>query len=598
MSFNYTPYALLYFLSAGVSAGLILFGWRRRYAPGGKVFLIFMVGVIVWAIGNGLELISAELNAKIFWASIEYIGAVTLPFTWIIFALQYTGRISHLKVRHIITLAVIPVTTLIIVWTNNSSGLLWRNQTLVNHGSFSLVSKSYGPWFWVHLIYSYALLAFGVFLMVNLLLRAHRLYRRQAIALLFAAIAPWLGNTLYILKVLPSPPLDLTAPLFTLTGAAMAWGFFRLHFLDLLPIAYDVVVAEMGDGVIVLDSFGRVVELNPAAQAILHTQENIVIGELLKEQAPFDGTAPQSEVTIADKVYDVRSTPLKEKSGAINGTVIVLREETEHRQLEKRLAQSEKLAGLGRFLSGAAHELNNPLSAIIGYSQLLLTRATLEEKTREQVEIINREAERTHQIVQNLLAFAGHSDLQLVSIDPNKLLDDTIQMRQREMQTAGIDLRRERQPLPLLKADYQQLQRALLNILLNAEQAVESNLGAKQITVSARLNENLSPPQAQIIIRDNGIGIPAENLSKIFEPFFTTRPVGKGMGLGLSISYGIIAEHSGSIRVESVAGKETSFIIQLPLQPQSSLVAPSSPSLSTAVSQASRKQAADLIQYN
>ncbi len=590
MSFYYTPYSLLYFLSAAVSTGLFLYGWQRRHAPGGKAFLVFLLGVIIWATGNGLELNSVDLSAKIFWANIEYTGAVTLPFAWTIFALQYTGQMSRVKARHFVILAIIPLTTLIIAWTNGSHGLLRRNIQLFDNGSFSVVSKTYGPWFWVHLVYSYALLAFGVFIILNLLLRAHRLYRRQAFALLFAAIAPWLGNALYVLKILPNPRLDLTPPLFTLTGLAMAWGFFRFRFLDLLPVAYDAVVEKMSDGVIVLDSIGRVVDLNAAAQKILNKEESAIVGKLLKEQIAFDFYAPRSEMTIAEKIYDVRSTLLKDKGGATNGMVIVLREVTEHRQLEKRLAQAEKLAGLGRFLSGTAHELNNPLAAIIGFSQLLLLRSSLDDKTRSQIEAINREAERTNGIVQNLLAFAGHADLQLATLDLNKLLDDTLQLRQREMQAAGIDLHREETPLPPIKADYQQLQRALLNILLNAEQAVEQNSGAKQISVSARLVEESVSPQVQILIRDNGAGIAAENLSKIFEPFFTTRPVGKGMGLGLSISYGIIAEHGGSLQVESGADEATTFTINLPIhspayalssnsafQPASSIVSPASP---------------------
>lgn len=233
--------------------------------------------------------------------------------------------------------------------------------------------------------------------------------------------------------------------------------------------------------------------------------------------------------------------------------------------MEKRLAQSEKIAALGRFLSGIAHELNNPLTAIIGFTELLLIRGAIAPTVRNQLEIINQEAERSKNIVHNLLAFAGQAALKFSEEDINELLDRTLQLREAERLAAGISIRRERSEMPKICIDYYQMQKAFLNILMNAEQALQ-NREEKILTVSTRFKESDTVPVIEVVFADTGSGIAEEDLSKIFDPFFTTKPVGKGMGLGLSISYGIITEHKGAIRVESEQGKWTKVTVAIPMR--------------------------------
>lgn len=545
----------------------MIYGWQRRAIPGGSAFVILTAAVFVWSFGNGLELSSLPLSQKIFWANTEYIGMVTLPIAWFVFALQYTGRIKRLTFKMAALLAIIPILTVVLVWTNESHGLIRNNVWLDSSGAVPVVMKTYGAWFWICVIYSYVLITMASSLTIHLLIKPNRFYRNQSIVLLIGVAAPWVANLLYILKVSPVSRLDLTPPAFAITGIALAWGCFRFHLLDILPVAYDTVVEEMSDGVIVLDRWQRILDLNPAAQKIIGKQAADPLDEALIEQVKIsDGAgSSQREVVFGERVYDVKITAIKGQHGELDGKLIVLRDITEHKQMEKRLAQSEKIAALGRFLSGIAHELNNPLTAIIGFTELLLIRGAIAPTVRNQLEIINQEAERSKNIVHNLLAFAGQAALKFSEEDINELLDRTLQLREAERLAAGINIRRERSEMPKICIDYYQMQKAFLNILMNAEQALQ-NREEKILTVSTRFKESDTVPVIEVVFADTGSGIAEEDLSKIFDPFFTTKPVGKGMGLGLSISYGIITEHKGAIRVESEQGKWTKVTVAIPMR--------------------------------
>src|SRR5262249_4437766 len=143
-------------------------------------------------------------------------------------------------------------------------------------GSFSVVTKTYGPWFWVHTVYSYLLIGLGAWLLLRWFFQSGRLYRQQVLVLLLGALMPWLGNVLFVLRV---SRLDLAPIAFTLTGLAVAWGLFRFHLMDLVPVARHTLIAGMSDGVIVLDHRGRIVDLNPAAQKILGVEPPVMIGQ-------------------------------------------------------------------------------------------------------------------------------------------------------------------------------------------------------------------------------------------------------------------------------------------------------------------------------
>ena len=235
--------------------------------------------------------------------------------------------------------------------------------------------------------------------------------------------------------------------------------------------------------------------------------------------------------------------------------------EENERKLQHELSVASRLASIGELASGVAHEINNPLTSVIGFSQMLMAK-DIPEDAKEYLKIINENAERVAKIVKNLLTFARQRKPGKERVDMNSLISRVVELRAYEMKTHNIEVTTEFAPdLPSTMADGGQLQQVFLNIILNAEQAIMTahNKGNLLIKTEAKGN------RIRISFKDDGPGIASENLDRIFHPFFTTKPVGEGTGLGLSLSYGIIKAHKGKIYAESTVGQGATFVVELPI---------------------------------
>jgi two-component system NtrC family sensor kinase len=262
------------------------------------------------------------------------------------------------------------------------------------------------------------------------------------------------------------------------------------------------------------------------------------------------------------------AAPIVDDKGNIIGVVLVFRDVSERRQMQEQLVQSDKLAALGQLVSGVAHELNNPLTAVMGYTELILMRNQLDIELREQLTFVHQESERTRRIVQNLLSFARQHKPMRTFVNINDILERTLGLRNYELRSRDISVIREYSELPGVFADSHQLQQVFLNIIINAEQEMDQVSSLGQLRIKTEMSANNEAAAVLITVEDNGPGIAPDHLGKVFDPFFTTKDVGKGTGLGLSISYGIIKEHGGTIRVESPYGGGARFIIELPVEPK------------------------------
>jgi two-component system NtrC family sensor kinase len=230
------------------------------------------------------------------------------------------------------------------------------------------------------------------------------------------------------------------------------------------------------------------------------------------------------------------------------------------RRAQEQLLQSEKMVAVGQLISGVAHELNNPLTAILGYSQLLKSEDLNSSRGANYVDKLYKQAQRTHHIVQNLLSFARQHKPERAAVQLNQILEDTLVLREYDMKLNNIVVRREFDPqLPLTGGDFHQLQQVFLNILNNAVDAIQEKGGPGEIWLRTEAVGN----RLRVELTDNGPGV--QNPHRIFDPFYTTKPVGKGTGLGLSICYGIVKEHGGEIQVRNSPPRGATFTITLPL---------------------------------
>ena len=261
------------------------------------------------------------------------------------------------------------------------------------------------------------------------------------------------------------------------------------------------------------------------------------------------------------RVLERFARPLLDLQHRLVGRVEVYRDITAQRVLEDKVLQREKLASLGQLVSGIAHELNNPLTAVAGYAQLLLA-APLPAELQEKARLLVQEAQRAGRVVQNLLLFAREAKAEKQAVDLAELLERTLSLRAYELKVANLQVAREYAPERVsVWADPHQLQQVFLNLLLNAEQAIRSQ--RDQGTIRVRLG-GAADGQAEVRISDDGPGIAPAVLPHIFDPFFTTKPPREGTGLGLSICQAIVKEHGGDIGVESAPGAGATFIVRLP----------------------------------
>lgn len=262
--------------------------------------------------------------------------------------------------------------------------------------------------------------------------------------------------------------------------------------------------------------------------------------------------------------FSANLSPMRDEQGLVTSIVVVLTDITDSAVLRDKLVHAEKMAAVGQLVSGVAHEVNNPLTAILGFADLLMENPDLSDGARKDLRVILQEAQRTKQIVQNLLSFARQMPPQRNSLQLNLILRRTIQLRAYDFNSHGVEVVEHLdEDLPDVVGDAHQLQQVFLNILNNAYDAV------REVGRPARIEimTTKSGDGVEVSFSDNGEGI--SHPDKIFDPFFTTKEVGKGTGLGLSICYGIVKEHGGEILCHNnVGGKGATFIVRLPAAPQ------------------------------
>jgi two-component system NtrC family sensor kinase len=279
------------------------------------------------------------------------------------------------------------------------------------------------------------------------------------------------------------------------------------------------------------------------------------------EGAPAELDLPFTRSTNAPRHLAVSLSPMRDEQGEINSVVVVMSDITNSLDLQAKLMHTEKMAALGQLVSGVAHEVNNPLAAIVGFTDLLLENPKMPDAAKQDLEVILREAQRTRVIVQNLLSFARQMPSRHEPIQVNSIVRQTLKLRAYDFSKKGVEVvELFDEKLPLLVGDPNQLQQVFLNVLNNAYDAIQEIRHAGKIEIKTSQGDG----QIEIAFRDNGPGI--SHPDRIFDPFFTTKDVGEGTGLGLSICYGIVREHRGEIRARNNPdGPGCTFTVRLPV---------------------------------
>jgi len=346
-------------LLIAVPAALLLSAFyvflRRRNVPGAMTAVLLMLAEAEWGLAYLAQHLSTTLPTKILWTKIEYIGIVIVPTAWLVFTLQRTGREKWLTRRTVALLLVVPLLILLLVFTNELHGLMWSRAVLQREGSFLNTRKTFNVGFWANIAYSYMVVLLTIAALVRMPVRLRHLHLRELGILLFGSLISLLGRFLDLSGLVYVSHVDLTLLSVSLVTLVAAWSLFGFRLGDVVPVAYETVIEEMSDGVILLDSRDRILDLNPAAQKMIGRTASEAIGRpvgelwsewdrLREHRSPETGTGHEILVSTRDGqcTYDVRISPLTDWQGKVLSRVVDLRDITERKRSEQALRESEE----------------------------------------------------------------------------------------------------------------------------------------------------------------------------------------------------------------------------------------------------------------
>jgi len=552
MSWDITPYTFILFIAAVTSFLWAAYGGyvirkygRKRYLI---AFVIMTLSGTFWAILYAIQLASPTLEGKFLAYRIMHIGSLITPPAWLIFALAYTGRESWLTKKTIAAISFIPFALLVSIPTNPYQLAFTDVYIEFNVAQAVLVTEN-GPLYLMHLTYSYIIIFIGVILLLIYAVRSPSIVRRQAILLTVGAVVPTVINIIHLLNVPPlgsAVQINLTPISLAFSSVFFGIAIFRYRALDLRPIASEVVISQMGDGVIVIDQNETVVEINPAAKRLFGV-DDVAIGsdiQTIIDAYPKLRAATEEDPHLISVANDtgMKLLQLTRSSLSIDtvtvGWVILCRDVTVQEEQRRELAaQNEQLDA---FASSISHDLQTPLSVISGY-------ATLAEETGDPThfETIRKTVTEIETFRDELLALAKQG--QTVT-DPTPVqLADVVAEAADRIATDSLTIVNHADAVVL--ADRLRLQQVIDNLLRNAR---DHSTGPVIVTVRTTATG--------FVVEDDGPGVPESIRESLFDVGVTTHSGGSGFGLG--IVRRIVEAHGWSISVTERDGGGARFTIE------------------------------------
>ncbi len=520
-------------LATFISLYLAIFAWRRQRHY--IFFVLLMASIAIWASGYAMEIWSSSLNAKIFWAKIEYIGIVFVPVSWFATVLQYTGKEEWIR-KKIVFLFIIPVITLFLAWTNEWHHLIWKEVRLAYFGSSSFLEIIHGSYFWIHVAYSYSLILISILLLINALFTFPPLYKWKTVTILIGALIPWSGNILYTFNFNPIYPIDLTPFTSFLGGFAMAFAVLRLKALDIIPIAREKIIEIMEDAVIVIDDENKIIDANKTAKklfgsGIIGSDANKIFDEKILENK-------EKEAKIGDNYYMFYISPIHDAKGYEAGKLVILHDITDRKKAEDKIKQlNDELMLINKIVR---HDILNDLQIVQGF---------LETEYKGDKNIYHKLMKRIEKIVRLMkrakdLEHLASINEEFKEYDMKEVVENVAKEYDIEINIHGNCK---------IKADdaiYSVIDNIIMNAILHGK--------ASQIDVMIEKNEE----GCTIKIADNGKGIPDEIKSRIFDEKFSYGK-SRGSGLGLYIVKKMIEKYGWEIEVRDNKPKGAMFIIKV-----------------------------------
>lgn len=569
--------------------------WPHRHVPAARTLLLTGATVAGWLLFNIAEALSTTASAKLFWATLTYIFIATAPLAWLVFVLVYTNRTSWVRWERLAILTIIPAVTILLAFTNEAHGLIWRTYTFYEvpapafspfRNGFLGMKVVHGPWYLVYAVFAYACLLISSLLMIHERLRSFTIYRRQFTWMVCAVLSPLVANFVYLSGTIPGLQKDYAPLAFALGTGIFTLNTRRFGLLDLKPIARNLLIDKMRDGMLVLDSVHRIVDLNPEAATIFGLDADRVIGRPVASVlgSEYDELTGHLNGTVEEQVelclssdagkrfYELRVTPLTNSGGHLTGRLLILHDITLHKQHEEMLQLANQqleseYEELDAFSHMVAHDLKNPVQTILGFSEILEEDDDdlPDESRREAILTIGKTALKMEQIIRELLLLASirRQSVPVQQVDMAGVVAEVLErfhsdIEQQDARVTAADT------WPVVFGYAPWIEEVWSNYVGNALKYAGPH---PRIELGWNFTEGGA---ARFWVRDFGPGVPPHKQDQLFVPFTRLgQPATEGHGLGLSIVHRIMERLGGGFGVESsgIPGEGSTFYFTLPLAP-------------------------------
>lgn len=549
---------LLYFISGTITLYFTILGWRNRNVRLSLPFTLVMACLTIWFYAYILEITSPDLQTALLFTSIEVPCIHCIPVGFLFIVLFYTGRDRYLTIRTVPLFFIVPVLLCISVITNPLHSLYYTGFSLAPYDGLNLWIYHHGPLFWIAVVYSYGLSFLAVLLILSHMSETGRCHHRPLIYLLFASLAPFIANLMYVLKVPPSPYLDLTPLAFMVTTILLIAGLFRYLFTR-VPVAYARIIATMRDAIIITTGPTRVIDLNPAAEKVLGIPLREAIGRdigtllpglpgpLCGPVLPEEGVREEYQIAGDGQLryFDIMALPLAEEGAASGGSLFVLRDITERKESELALADANRKIRL--LTSVTRHDIRNQLTGLSGY--LELSRDSVDNPV-DMTRYVSR-MQMVAKAIENQIAFTR--DYENLGGGPPVWQDvsSCVRKAMEGLPFGNVTVRTDPMHIEILADPL--LGKVFYNLFDNALRY--GGKGMTEIHVSSYTHDSARV----FVVSDDGEGISGEDKKKVF-----SKGYGRNTGLGLFLTKEILSLTGITIQETGEPGRGARFEIRVP----------------------------------
>ncbi len=589
MTYNFPPFTIVFLLGVVITLITSHVIWARRPAPGTIPLTFLMLCISWWLLAGTLEAGAREFSVKVLWGKSEFFGIACTGILWLFFALDYTGTTWWRRPRNLVLFLLLPVISLIVIWTNQYHNLFWTEIYPSPETSGVILVWEHGWLFWLFWVCQYCAFIFGIFILWRFVLHKPSGRRSQFVYILIGTVLPLVGNIIYVSGFSPVLGLDLTPFVFVLAVLLYAVSIFRFHFLDLLPVARNKLMENLPDGILVLDAEGNIADMNAATELFIGIKRNNSIDKPVEQvwlQCPEiirTGTSAEAKTEIiinssrGQRYLDISIIPLKDKPGKIVGKVVALRDISERKTAQKLLESlydkeyklrnelQQEMDKRNTYIRAIVHELKTPLTAILASGEMLELE-TRDGMLLSLVQNIRRSSlnleHRTNELLDLARGEIGSLHLESELMDIKKLiLELTSEMVPVASQRELLLETEIPEGLPLILGDRNRLRQVLSNLLSNSITYTSEG----RITIRAN---KYNGKFVRVQVQDTGKGIDEELLQHLFDPYWRGRKEKDrlgGLGIGLALSKIIVELHYGKIWAENNPLKGTTFNFTLPI---------------------------------